>query len=31
MTQADMPVLRERVFETIQKPILDYHGVGLPQ
>jgi 1-acyl-sn-glycerol-3-phosphate acyltransferase len=31
MTQADMPVLRERVFETIQKPILDYHGVDLPQ
>ena len=31
MTQEDMPTLRERVFETIQKPILDYHGVDLPQ
>jgi 1-acyl-sn-glycerol-3-phosphate acyltransferase len=31
MTQEDMPMLREKVFETIQKPILDYHGVDMPQ
>jgi 1-acyl-sn-glycerol-3-phosphate acyltransferase len=31
MTQEDMPTLRERVFEIIQKPILDYHGVDQPQ
>jgi 1-acyl-sn-glycerol-3-phosphate acyltransferase len=31
MTQEDMPMLREKVFQTIQQPILDYHGVDLPQ
>lgn len=31
MTQADLPVLRERVFQAIQQPILDYHGVDMPQ
>ena len=31
MTQEDLPVLREQVFQAIQKPILDYHGVDMPQ
>jgi 1-acyl-sn-glycerol-3-phosphate acyltransferase len=30
MTQADMPTLRETVFEKIQQPILDYHQVDFP-
>jgi len=31
MSQEDLPVLRELVFQKIQQPILDYHGVDLPQ
>jgi 1-acyl-sn-glycerol-3-phosphate acyltransferase len=31
MTQEDLPVLREKVFQKIQQPILDYHGVDMPQ
>jgi 1-acyl-sn-glycerol-3-phosphate acyltransferase len=31
LTQEDLPVLREKVFQKIQQPILDYHGVDMPQ
>lgn len=31
MTNADMPMLRERVFEMIQNPILAHYGVDAPQ
>jgi len=31
MTQDDLPILRERVYQIIQQPILDYHGVDMPQ
>ena len=31
LTQEDLPVLREQVFQKIQQPLLDYHGVDLPQ
>lgn len=30
-TQDDLPVLREQVFHTIQQPLLNYHGVDMPQ
>jgi 1-acyl-sn-glycerol-3-phosphate acyltransferase len=31
LTQEDLPVLREKVHQIIQQPILDYHGVDMPQ
>jgi 1-acyl-sn-glycerol-3-phosphate acyltransferase len=31
LTQEDLPVLREKVYQIIQQPILDYHGIDLPQ
>jgi 1-acyl-sn-glycerol-3-phosphate acyltransferase len=31
MTQEDLPVLREQVFQKIQQSLLDYHGVDMPQ
>jgi hypothetical protein len=31
LTQEDLPVLREKVYQIIQQPILDYHGVDMPQ
>jgi 1-acyl-sn-glycerol-3-phosphate acyltransferase len=31
LSQEDLPVLREKVFQKIQQPILDYHGVDMPQ
>ncbi len=31
LKQDDLPVLREKVYQIIQKPILDYHGIDMPQ
>jgi 1-acyl-sn-glycerol-3-phosphate acyltransferase len=31
LTQDDLPVLREKVYRIIQQPLLDHHGVDLPQ
>ena len=31
LTQEDLPILRDKVYQIIQQPILDYHGVDMPQ
>jgi 1-acyl-sn-glycerol-3-phosphate acyltransferase len=30
LTQADLPVVREKVYQIIQQPLLDYHRVDMP-